>query len=47
MLCIVRARSKAGVNAEDAPIAEIQKTLLDQGAYLGPDERLNELGLTK
>lgn len=37
--------AKTGVNAEDAPIAEIQKTLLDQGAYLGPDERLNELGL--
>jgi hypothetical protein len=34
-----------GVNAEDAPIREVQRTLLRQDAHLGPDERLSGLGL--
>jgi len=38
--------AKAGLNAEDVPIRALQKTLLLQGAHLGTDERLRELGLT-
>ncbi|UCH33500.1 MAG: FAD-dependent oxidoreductase [Armatimonadota bacterium] len=35
----------AGASPSNVPIRRIQQELLDQGAYLGPEDRLAELGL--
>lgn len=37
--------SKRGIYVRNVPIREVQKTLLEQGAYLGNEERLASLGL--